>query len=367
MFLAARRSGWFVAAAAVFLSCGDLIAEVINYQGQLRVDGAAPTGTGQFKFAIINDQGMPVWRSNEMTLPISNGVYNVRLGDTAAAMPDIASGLLTSGARLRVWFNDRSSGWQQAGGDVPLASNPSAGPGAMANSQAEAILSELREIKTLLARQSPAARAPAPGPVPHAEPQIVTIPINDGPSLGKADAPIVLVEFTDFQCGFCKKFHDETFPALKKTFVDTGKVRVLTRNLPLNFHPQAEPAARAGFCANQQKKFWPMREALFKISASLSPEAIENAAKEAGLDLDAFRKCIEKPETKAAITVDGNVAQAAAIGGTPTFVLGKIDNGKVTGVKIVGAQSQAAFEAEINKALSSIKAPVKTASKIDGQ
>lgn len=299
-----------------------------------------------------------------MTLPISNGVYNVRLGDTAAGMPDIANRLLTSGAKLRVWYNDRNSGWQQAGGDVPLASNPSGGAGAIANSQAEAILTELREIKTLLARQSPAARAP---PQQHAEPQIVTIPISDGPSLGKAGAPIVLVEFTDFQCGFCKKFHDETFPALKKTFVDTGKVRILTRNLPLNFHQQAEPAARAGFCANQQNKFWPMRETLFKISNALSPEAIENAAKEASLDLDVFRKCIEKPETKAAITVDENVAQAAAIGGTPTFVLGKIDNGKVTGVKIVGAQPQAAFEAEINKALSAIKAPVKTASKINGQ
>jgi len=341
--------------ALVLFAGGSLGAETINYQGRLRIDGAPVDGPAQMQFAIVNEQGAAIWKSGLVTLSVSNGVYNVALGDTAAGMPVISSDLLKAGARLRISYQDKGGHWQQVGDDVSLAGAANTN---ISGAQADAILAELREIKTLLARQ-----AAAPAPAAPAKPEIVTVPIGDGPSLGKEDAPVVLVEFTDFQCGFCKRFHDETFPALKKSFVDSGKVRVLTRNLPLSFHAQAEPAARAAFCASQQKKFWPMYEELFKISNSLSAEAIEKAATEIGLNLDAFHKCVDKPETKAAVAADGKIAEGVAISGTPTFVIGKAENGKITGLKVVGAQSQATFEAEINNALASAGAPRKTAQK----
>ena len=343
--------------ALVLFAGGSLGAETVNYQGRLRIDGAPVDGPAQMQFAIVNEQGAAIWKSGPITLSVSNGVYNVALGNTAAGMPVISSDLLKAGAKLRISYQDKGGAWQQVGDDVAIAGDANTSTN-ISGAQADAILAELREIKTLLARQ-----AAAPAPAAPAKPEIVTVPIGDGPSLGKPDAPVVLVEFTDFQCGFCKKFHDETFPALKKTFVDSGKVRVLTRNLPLSFHAQAEPAARAAVCANQQKKFWPMYEELFKVSSSLSPEAIEKAATDIGLNLDAFHKCVDKPETKTAVAADGKIAEGVAISGTPTFVIGKAENGKITGLKVVGAQSQATFESEINNALASAAAPRKTAQK----
>ena len=355
-----------LATTLALFACGSVAAEIINYAGMLRVDGAPLNGTTQLKFAIVNSQGAAVWSTNELALPVTNGSYTVRLGDPTSGMPPIAAGLVQPGSKLRVWLNDKSHIWQQLGDDVaipggaPVENNPA--PVSITAPQADAILAELREIHTLLARQAAAPPpAPAASPQAPAPPQIVSIPIGDGPSLGKPDAPVILVEFTDFQCGFCKKFHDETFPTLKKNFVDSGKMRVLTRNLPLSFHAQAEPAARAALCANQQQKFWPMREELFKLSNTLSPVTIEGAAKDAGLEMNGFHACVERPETAAAVAADGKVAAAASISGTPTFVLGKLENGNITGVRLVGAQPEATFEAEINKALALTNPPVKTA------
>src|SRR5437764_13974840 len=84
---------------------------------------------------------------------------------------------------------------------------------------------------------------------PPTEPTIATVPIGPGPSLGQADAPVVMVEFTDYQCPYCKQFDTTVMAELTKNFVDTGKLRILSRNLPLSFHPNAEPAAIAALSA----------------------------------------------------------------------------------------------------------------------
>ena len=118
--------------------------------------------------------------------------------------------------------------------------------------------------------------------------------------------------------------------------MDTGKLRVVSHNLPLPFHSFAGPAARAAICADAQGMFWPMREKLFSAGNALSVEVINQVAQNVGLDAAKFAACVTNKETAEA---------------TPTFVLGRDVAGKVTGLRIIGAQPYATFATEINRML----------------
>ncbi|WP_428772575.1 DsbA family protein [Vibrio sp.] len=83
------------------------------------------------------------------------------------------------------------------------------------------------------------------------------------PSLGSNEAKIAIIEFSDFQCPYCKRFSDNTFNQIKEHYIDTGKVRYIARDFPLKFHPQAKGAAIAAMCSFQQQAYWPMRMKLF--------------------------------------------------------------------------------------------------------
>ena len=336
---------------------------VLNYKGKLRAEGTAFSGAGHFMFALENKHGEIFWSSgdfpfagstndppNALTLPVQQGVYAVRLGDTAKGMPALSQAGLRrmENPRLKIWFNDSRHGWRRAGEDVPLdnlmASAADPGQRAITSAQADAILQELHQVRTLLEQQK------APAPQAPAAPTVATVKL-EGPGIGRADAPLVLVEFTDYQCPFCKKFHESVLPELTKKFVDTGKLRVVSRNLPLSFHQNAEPAARAAFCAAQQDKYWPMREGLFARNADLSATNIFLAARAVSLDMAKFQTCFEGKTSEPGIKLDSQEASAAGITGTPSFVLGKPDGDKLKGLVIVGAQPLTTFEAEIQKLL----------------
>jgi protein-disulfide isomerase len=319
-------------------------ADVINYQGRLSENGAPFNGISHFKFALIGEQGAAVWSSQEIALQVNDGIYAVRLGDSAQA-PPINAAVLDQGSaiKLRIWLDRNEKGWVKVGDDIPVAYETTS-PSITSGGESSAILAELRDIHALLAGQQKAAPAPD-------SPQIVTVSIAGAPSLGNTEAPLVLVEFTDFQCPFCIKFQSEVFAQLKTNYVDTGKLRVVSHNLPLPFHPFAEPAALAAICADAQGKFWPMREKLFAIGNPLSLEAINHVAQSVGLDAANYAACVTNAETAGVLLKDGQEAKAAAIDATPSFVLGRDVGGKVTGLKIVGAQPYANFAAEINKML----------------
>lgn len=351
---------------------------VLSYQGRVSHNGTNFNGPAYFVFSIHDTNGVILWSSGEFPmagttnlprgvwrLGLRDGLYNIRLGDQSAGMPTLNVTSLKAAAspQLRVWFNDGASGWRQLPGDAPLRSapnppvavnpNPAANPSpltprgdtVLTASQGETILRELREMRTLIQKQpTPQAAAPAP-------PQVVTVPLGDSPSMGDENAPLVLVEFTDYQCPFCKRAHDDATTALQKKFVETGKLRFVSRNLPLNFHPNAEPAAHAALCAMQQKQFWPMRDRLFAISSSLYSTNITKAAEELKLDMTRFNSCVESKTFASQIASDKMDAEKAGITGTPTFVLGKLKDGKVTGSLIVGARPASFFEAEVEKLL----------------
>jgi protein-disulfide isomerase len=155
-------------------------------------------------------------------------------------------------------------------------------------------------------------------------------------SLGRSDAPLTMLEFTDYQCPFCRRFQAETWPLLKKNYIDTGKLRFIVRDLPLQFHSAARPAAEAAHCAGAQGQFWPMHEALLARDMKLDDASLLRQAQAMGLDVARFRECVAGDKYEAAIA--RNAAQAASLGvhGTPTFILGKVAHGELEGVRIAG-------------------------------
>jgi protein-disulfide isomerase len=164
-----------------------------------------------------------------------------------------------------------------------------------------------------------------------------TPPVHDSApelmALGRADAPLALIEFADYQCPYCARFHANVLPRLKSEYIDTGKLRLLFKDLPLSMHREALPAARAARCAGAQGKFWPMNEALFANQARLGPALYARLAEGLGLDVEAFKACVGNFLTQQLVQRDADDAHRIGINSTPTFVLGRYDGERMQVVR----------------------------------
>jgi len=224
---------------------------------------------------------------------------------------------------------------------------PSA-PGAMTAGQADAILAELRDIKRLLAetRAKPAESEAG-----------TKVRLDDvaPDTIGSADAPVTLIEFTDYQCPFCKRFHERTWPELKAKYVDTGKVRFVVRDLPLAFHGEALPAAIAARCAAAQGRFAAVFEGLL-AAPELSAAAVHGVVTRAGVAGPAYDKCAASPAVRQAIDADSAEAERLAINGTPGFVIAQKVGGKLEGTLVVGAQPTNVFTSRLDALLAAPRA-----------
>jgi len=209
--------------------------------------------------------------------------------------------------------------------------------------QADDILKELRQIRELLEKQQ---NAPAPS---GGQQQITkaTVSIDGAYTMGSKDAPITMVEFTDFQCPFCQQFHVRTFAELKKNYIDTGKVRFVSRDLPLDFHPNAMQAAEAGRCAGEQDQFWAMRDRMNANPDKLDMANLVATAQDLKLNVAKFRSCVESAKYKDAIRRDSQTAEKIGANGTPSFVLGRSTPEGVDGELIVGAMPYEVFDQKI--------------------
>lgn len=123
-------------------------------------------------------------------------------------------------------------------------------------------------------------------------PPTARVSIEDAVALGMADAPVTVVEFTDYQCPYCLRFVENTFPKLKEAFIDTGKVRWVVRDMPLGFHRNARKAAQAAHCAGEQDKFWEMRSVLFANAKQLEETNLPRYAETIGLNPSEFEECL---------------------------------------------------------------------------
>jgi protein-disulfide isomerase len=190
-----------------------------------------------------------------------------------------------------------------------------------------------------------------------AAPDSLTVSTIGAASQGRADAPVTIVEFTDYQCPFCGRHATTTYPVLRKEYVETGKVRYIVRDLPLPMHPVAIPAAIAARCAGAQSPelYWQFHDALFNAQAHLADSVISRIARGMPLDRKAFASC--RKSTNAKASVDADVAEATKLGldGTPAFIIGRTDaDGTLRGVAIRGAYPMDQFESAIAAATAAV-------------
>ncbi len=183
---------------------------------------------------------------------------------------------------------------------------------------------------------------PSPTPDTDFEPETVAV-------MGSPDATVTIVEFTDFQCPFCRRYTTETMPQLKQDYIDTGKVKYVLKNFPLTqIHPQAVLAAETAECAGEQGKYWEMHDKLFGEQKQWSGNSdavsvFKGFAKDLGLDEKAFDECVTSERYKDKIMADQKEGIAAGVTGTPAFF--------INGQFISGAQPYQVFQQIIEQEL----------------
>jgi len=221
------------------------------------------------------------------------------------------------------------------------------------------LLDAIEEIEITQSTPQPnpqAAPQPAQSPTP-SKPQLVRVSLDDDPVKGDPDAPVTIIEFSDFQCPFCSRFFQQTLPLIEENYFETGKVKFVYRDLPLaSIHPNAVPTHIAAECADEQGKFWEYHDALFENQSqwnSLGLDELKNLLKQYAddLELDAvsYDACLDSSDILDEINEDLSDARTLGATGTPTFFIGTEKDGFV---KITGAQPYMVFQANIDQLLS---------------
>lgn len=154
---------------------------------------------------------------------------------------------------------------------------------------------------------------------------------DDDPILGNPDAPVVIVEFADFQCPFCKRLYEDAEAKVISKYVKTGKAKWVYRDFPLSsIHAVAQKAAEASECADEQGEFWPYHDMLYDKQSDLSLDNFKAWAQELGLDKNKFNECLDSGKYADEVQNDFKAGQAAGVSGTPaTFINGRIITGAV--------------------------------------
>lgn len=169
-----------------------------------------------------------------------------------------------------------------------------------------------------------------------------------GRILGSDKAPIWMLIVSDYQCPYCKQWHDQTWAAIRREYVNTGKVRVAYVHFPLGIHPNARPAAIAAMCASAQGKFWPMTDLIFRTQDRWKdlkdPRLLlDSLVRAGGLDAERHKRCMDAPSVAALVEADRIRMVRAATESTPTFYIG--------GTRLAGAEPAATFRRVIDAEL----------------
>ena len=209
----------------------------------------------------------------------------------------------------------------------------------------ESVKQELALIRQLLAQRPSQPTPPAPTEA--------TISLSGNPMLGNKEAPITIIEFSDYQCPYCSRFVQTTLPILKAEYIDTGQVRYVFWDFPLDrIHPHARKAAEGAHCAGEQGKYWEMHDVLFRNQKSLHVEQLKIYARSLGLEAATFETCLEQGTYAAGVQKDYEDGIAAGVQGTPGFFVGKTrTDDTIQAVAFKGAQPITAFRQVINQLL----------------
>ncbi len=179
----------------------------------------------------------------------------------------------------------------------------------------------------------------------------VDVSADDDPVLGNANVPVTVIEFSDFQCPFCRQFWRDTFSQLKKEYIDTGKIKLVYRDFPLtSIHPSSLASALAGECAHSQGKFWQFHDAIFEGqdkqgtgTITYTVDDIKKWAQQAGLAMPAFNSCLDAKKYDSEVQKDIADGTKAGVSGTPAFF--------INGQSLLGAQPFNVFKQIIDQTL----------------
>jgi len=180
--------------------------------------------------------------------------------------------------------------------------------------------------------------------------------MDDDLKMGSDSADVVIVEFSDLQCPFCRSFFTQTFDSLKKDYVDTGKVQYVFRDFPLSFHPSAQKAAQAVECAREQNKGWEMHDKIYNELAKegsgtiqFTTEDIKGWATEEGLNASEFDACLDSGKYSSEVSSDLAEGTSYGVSGTPSFIITTRDGSRYAMVS--GAQPYSTFKNNIDQLL----------------
>ncbi len=193
----------------------------------------------------------------------------------------------------------------------------------------------------------PTAAAPTGAAV--AAPSAAALPVEstydeDDHIKGDPNAPVTIVEFSDFECPFCARFYSQTYNQIVEQYVDTGKAKIVFRDFPLSFHQNAQKAAEAAECAGEQDMFYEMHDMLFERGVTGGVASFKQMASDLGLDTTAFNTCLDSGAQAQEVQSDFSDGQRLGVRGTPGFL--------VNGELISGAQPFSVFAQAIDAQLS---------------
>jgi protein-disulfide isomerase len=207
----------------------------------------------------------------------------------------------------------------------------------------DAMALDIKAIKDMLTPKKP---APFKG---------ADLSIDGEPFMGSKDAKVTVIEFSDYQCPFCGRNFQQTFPQIVTDYVKTGKVKYVFHDFPLEqLHPNAFKAAEAARCAGEQGKYWEMHDKLFANQRALDAKNLPDYAKAVGLDADKFQQCLSSEKDSSKIRAELDAGSKIGITGTPAFFLGATEpnQSKIHATKFIsGAQPYASFKAAIDELL----------------
>ncbi len=188
----------------------------------------------------------------------------------------------------------------------------------------------------------------------------VKVSVDNDPVMGDKNAPLTLIEFSDYECPFCKKTFTDLLPDLKKNYIDTGKVKLVYRDFPLSFHANAGKEAEAAECARSlgnDATYYKFHDQIFAKTTSngtgLALTELPVIAKSLGLNVNQFQQCLDSGKFKDEVAKDMADGTAAGVSGTPSWIIGRSSkDGQIEGQLIVGAQPFSAFKTIIEEKLS---------------
>ena len=219
-------------------------------------------------------------------------------------------------------------------GPMPYYVVASVPPGTASPTPASACPGTTATPSPILVSPTPAQPSPTAG--------IVQVSADDDPAIGLQDAPVLIVEFSDFQCSYCARFATETLGQILDAYGD--QVRLVFRDFPLtSIHTHAQKAAEASQCAYEQGEYWEYHDLLFQNQQALDVDSLKAYAQQLGLDTGAFNECLDSGKYTSEVQNDLTQGQSYGVTGTPTFFI----NGRL----LRGAKPFSDFQAMIEEEL----------------